>query len=73
MCLPALAKGSLEGVKIFIDPGHGGPDPGAVGLSGLYEADVNLRVSRVLFQLLDGIRRGAGHDVTHGKCRCKPW
>jgi N-acetylmuramoyl-L-alanine amidase len=52
MCLPALAKGSLEGVKIFIDPGHGGPDPGAVGLSGLHEADVNLRVSRVLSNCL---------------------
>jgi N-acetylmuramoyl-L-alanine amidase len=52
MCLPALAKGSLEGVKIFIDPGHGGPDPGAVGPSGLCEADVNLRVSRVLANCL---------------------
>jgi len=52
ICLPALAKGSLEGVKIFIDPGHGGPDPGAVGLSGLHEADVNLRVSCVLSNCL---------------------
>ncbi len=52
LCLPALAKGSLEGVKIFIDPGHGGPDPGAVGPSGLHEADVNLRVSSVLANCL---------------------
>jgi N-acetylmuramoyl-L-alanine amidase len=52
VCFPALAKGSLEGVKIFIDPGHGGPDPGAVGPSGLHEADVNLRVSRVLANCL---------------------
>ena len=48
ICLPALAKGGLEGVKIFIDPGHGGPEPGAVGPSGLREADVNLRVSLTL-------------------------
>ncbi len=48
ICLPALAGGGLEGVKIFIDPGHGGPEPGAVGPSGLREADVNLRVGLVL-------------------------
>ena len=49
---PALAGGSLEGVKIFIDPGHGGSDPGAVGPSGLREADVNLRVSQVVANCL---------------------
>jgi len=48
MSFPALARGGLEGVKIFIDPGHGGPEPGAVGPSGLREADINLRVSLAL-------------------------
>ncbi|MDI7246622.1 MAG: N-acetylmuramoyl-L-alanine amidase [Bacillota bacterium] len=44
----ALARGELQGVKIFIDPGHGGPEPGAIGPSGLREADVNLRVATAL-------------------------
>jgi len=44
----ALARGGLQGVRIFIDPGHGGPEPGAIGPSGLREADVNLRVATVL-------------------------
>jgi len=44
----ALARGGLEGVKIFIDPGHGGPEPGAIGPSGLRESDVNLRVATAL-------------------------
>jgi N-acetylmuramoyl-L-alanine amidase len=30
---------------IFIDPGHGGHDPGAVGFDGLKEADVALDIS----------------------------
>ena len=31
-------------IKIFINPGHGQPDPGAVGPSGLTEAEVALSV-----------------------------
>lgn len=31
--------------KVVIDPGHGGPDPGAVGPSGLREKDVALAVA----------------------------
>lgn len=44
--------------KIFIDPGHGGPDPGAVG-NGVTEEYVNLNVSLELARLL----RQAGFDV----------
>lgn len=33
-------------VKAVIDPGHGGSDPGAVGPSGLREADVNLAIAQ---------------------------
>lgn len=38
----------LTGKKIYVDPGHGGSDVGAVGPTGLREADVNLRVGTVL-------------------------
>lgn len=33
------------GIKVFIDPGHGGNDSGAVG-NGLRECDINLAVSK---------------------------
>lgn len=45
-------------MKIFIDPGHGGPDPGAVG-NGVTEEAVNLNVSLELARLL----RQAGYSV----------
>ncbi len=32
--------------KIIIDPGHGGPDAGAVGIRGLRETDVVLEISK---------------------------
>jgi len=48
----AGAGGSLAGTVIAIDPGHGGSDPGAVGVTGLQEKEVNLNVSlRVAEQL----------------------
>lgn len=37
--------GSLAGKVIVLDPGHGGSDPGAVGVTGLQEKEVNLDVS----------------------------
>lgn len=39
--------------KILIDPGHGGHDPGAVGPTGLQEADVVLKISKELMYQLD--------------------
>ena len=33
---------------VVIDPGHGGKDPGAIGVGGLQEKEVTLRVSRSL-------------------------
>lgn len=44
--------------KIFVDAGHGGPDPGAVG-NGVTEEYVNLNVARYLAQDL----REAGYAV----------
>jgi len=37
--------GLLPSRRIVIDPGHGGHDPGAVGLNGLYEKDIVLDVA----------------------------
>ena len=39
-------------MKIFIDPGHGGKNPGAIGPNGLHEADVNLDIGLKLGRIL---------------------
>ncbi len=44
-------KASLKRT-IVIDPGHGGHDPGAVGLNGLYEKDVVLDIALKLKEIL---------------------
>ncbi len=43
---------------VVIDPGHGGPDPGAVGIAGIRETDVVLEVSKIVKKLLSekGVR-----------------
>lgn len=43
----------LAGKTITIDPGHGGGDSGAVGPTGLREADINLKTALVLKELLE--------------------
>ena len=47
--LPEVARGRF---KVVIDPGHGGPDPGAVGIANLRETDVVLDVGLQVAQLL---------------------
>jgi len=37
---------------VVIDPGHGGPDPGAIGIGGIRETDVVLEVSNIVKNLL---------------------
>ncbi len=37
---------------VVIDPGHGGIDPGAIGIGGLRETDVVLEVSKIVKKLL---------------------
>ena len=44
----------LKGRIICIDPGHGGSDPGSIGLQGTYEKDVVLSISLLLGNLLEG-------------------
>ncbi len=52
----------LRGVKIVVDPGHGGRDPGARGLSALPEKTINLAVAKELAGLLT--RQGARVTIT---------
>ena len=47
--LPVVPRGRY---RVVIDPGHGGPDPGAVGIGGLRETDVVLDVSLQVARLL---------------------
>lgn len=71
---PMAAFATFSGVKICIDPGHGGSDPGAVAL-GDEEAPFNLDIglrARTLFQL-DGativMTRTTDTDVSlQGRC-----
>lgn len=44
---------------VIVDPGHGGSDPGAIGVGGLREKDVTLRLSRLLTEKL----RSMGYRV----------
>ena len=51
---PSGAQGPLSGVKVCLDPGHGGSDPGAVNQENeLFEKEINLNVSFALRGLLE--------------------
>ncbi|MCC3356595.1 SH3 domain-containing protein [Bacillus sp. REN16] len=43
----------LKGKTIVIDPGHGGNDSGAIGVSGSYEKNLNLRTARMVVDKLN--------------------
>ncbi len=47
--LPNVPYGKYE---VVIDPGHGGSDPGAVGINGLRETDIVLEVSKNVSEFL---------------------
>lgn len=47
--LPSVPK---SGTVVVIDPGHGGGDPGAIGIRGLQEAEINLDISQQVVALL---------------------
>src|SRR2546430_7602448 len=60
-CMSLSPSGSNAGKTVFIDPGHGGMDPGVVGTVGgrqVLEKDVTLAVGTRLAELLraDGYR-----------------
>jgi len=48
--------------KVVIDPGHGGSDPGAVGINGLRETDIVLEVSKNVAEFL--IKKGVKAILT---------
>ena len=48
----SLPNVPLGKYKVVIDPGHGGSDPGAVGINGLRETDIVLEVSMKLSEFL---------------------
>lgn len=43
---PDRPPGARGPRRVVLDPGHGGTDPGAIGPTGLHEADVSLDVAR---------------------------
>jgi len=52
-------KPALKGHKkiVAIDPGHGGIDPGAIGVSGIYEKIITLAAAKQLKARLEGTGR----------------
>ena len=48
---PGLSHSAVR--KIVIDPGHGGRDPGAIGVGGVREKDVNLKLAKRLASRLE--------------------
>ncbi|MBF2000500.1 MAG: N-acetylmuramoyl-L-alanine amidase, partial [Synechococcales cyanobacterium M58_A2018_015] len=55
---PASSSGSLPRIPsgrvvVVVDPGHGGRDPGAIGIGGIQEADIVLDIARQVAAKLD--------------------
>jgi N-acetylmuramoyl-L-alanine amidase len=45
---PPLPAGMRPVETVVIDPGHGGRDPGAIGIGGVREKEITLRLARML-------------------------
>ena len=59
---PSLAQQLGLGIKrVVLDPGHGGKDPGAVGIGGLLEKDIVLKVAK---KVARKITKELGIEVT---------
>ena len=54
---PTAAKERGKKLTIAIDPGHGGIDPGAIGLSGIYEKNITLASAQQLKGKLEATGR----------------
>lgn len=55
----SLSASSVPTKTVVIDPGHGGPDPGAIGSGGVYEKTLNLEIG---LKLRDAFQK-AGYTV----------
>ena len=49
---PTPRRSSSRGVTVVIDPGHGGRDPGAIGIAGLKEVQVVLPIAQEVTRIL---------------------
>jgi N-acetylmuramoyl-L-alanine amidase len=49
---PSLSSGNTKRFIVVIDPGHGGNDPGADGVSGIKEKEFTLSLSEKVYELL---------------------
>ena len=49
----AVSKKSNSKKIVVLDPGHGGIDPGAIGVSGVYEKNITLAMARELKEVLE--------------------
>lgn len=49
---PPIAPVPNTGVLVIVDPGHGGKDPGAIGINGLRETDINLPIAQQVAAIL---------------------
>lgn len=64
---PSLPQINNSRIVVTIDPGHGGQDPGAVGIGGLRETDVVLPISLEVARILE--RQGVGVQLTRNSDR----
>ncbi len=53
IALSDIARAATRPPAVVIDPGHGGPDSGAIGPTGVREADVTLEIARMVQQALE--------------------
>ncbi len=49
---PSIPRPRQGQLTVVLDPGHGGRDPGAVGIGGLREKDINLDITRRVQEIL---------------------
>ncbi len=57
---PQVVASSKKKKVIVLDPGHGGVDPGAIGVSGVYEKHITLAMARELKEVLE---KNSGYKV----------